>query len=47
VAESARGAGNQMVWDVVEGWLKAKGHVSPRQPNLPRLLGVQGNPGLA
>ena len=47
VAESARGAGNKMVWDVVEDWLKAKGRITPRQPNLPRLVGVQGNPGLA
>ncbi|MDH4053273.1 MAG: thiosulfohydrolase SoxB, partial [Rubrivivax sp.] len=47
VAESARSAGNKMVWDVVEGWLKAKGRITPRQPNLPRLVGVQGNAGLA
>ncbi|MBT9487149.1 MAG: thiosulfohydrolase SoxB [Rubrivivax sp.] len=47
VAEEASKAGNKMIWDVVEQWLKAQGRVTPRQPNLPRLIGVQGNPGLA
>ncbi|MBX3599533.1 MAG: thiosulfohydrolase SoxB [Rubrivivax sp.] len=47
VAEEARNAGNKMIWDVVEQWLKSKGRVTPRQPNLPRLVGVQGNPGVA
>ncbi|MBX3634268.1 MAG: thiosulfohydrolase SoxB [Rubrivivax sp.] len=47
VAEEARNAGNKMIWDVVEQWLKSKGRVTPRQPNLPRLIGVQGNPGVA
>jgi sulfur-oxidizing protein SoxB len=47
VAEEAAKAGNKMIWDVVEPWLKAKGRVTPRKPNLPRLIGVQGNPGLA
>jgi len=47
VAEEARSAGNKMIWDVVEQWLKSQGRVTPRQPNLPRLIGVQGNPGLA
>jgi S-sulfosulfanyl-L-cysteine sulfohydrolase len=45
VAEEARNAGNKMIWDVVEQWLKSKARVTPRQPNLPRLIGVQGNPG--
>jgi sulfur-oxidizing protein SoxB len=47
VAEEARSAGNKMIWDVVEQWLKARQRVTPRQPNVPRLIGVQGNPGLA
>jgi sulfur-oxidizing protein SoxB len=47
VAEEARSAGNKQVWDVVEQWLKAKGRVTPRRINTPRLIGVQGNPGLA
>jgi S-sulfosulfanyl-L-cysteine sulfohydrolase len=49
VAEEARNAGNKMIWDVVEQWLKAQpgGRVTPRQPNLPRLIGMDGNPGVA
>jgi sulfur-oxidizing protein SoxB len=41
VAEGAAQAGNKMVWDVVEQWLKARGgHVAPRQPNVPVLTGA-------
>lgn len=47
VAEEAARAGNPQVWDVIEPWLKAKGRVRPGTPNLPRLIGVEGNPGLA
>jgi sulfur-oxidizing protein SoxB len=49
VAEEARNAGNKMIWDVVEQWLEAQpgGRVTPRQPNLPRLIGMDGNPGVA
>ena len=47
VAEQARDAGHRMVWDLLESWLKAKGRVAPRQPNVPRLIGVDGNPGVA
>ena len=49
VAEAAAQAGNKPVWDLVESWLKARpgGRVAPRRLNTPRLVGVQGNPGLA
>ena len=47
VSEEAAKAGNKQVWEVIEPWLKAKGTVSTRKPNLPRLIGVDGNPGLA
>jgi sulfur-oxidizing protein SoxB len=49
VAEEARNAGNRMIWDVVEDWLKVqpRGRVTLRQPNVPRLVGMQGNPGVA
>ena len=49
VAEDAAKAGNKMVWDVVEEWLKARGgKVAPRQPNTPRLVGgALPNPGYA
>jgi sulfur-oxidizing protein SoxB len=49
VSEEARTAGNKPVWEVVETWLKSQpgGRVKPRSINTPRLLGVQGNPGVA
>ncbi len=46
VAEEARDAGNKMVWDVMEGWLKSKRSITPRKINQPRLIGVEGNLGL-
>ncbi len=48
VAEEARNAGNQQVWDVVETWLKARGgKISPRKLNMPKVEGVLPNPGYA
>jgi sulfur-oxidizing protein SoxB len=49
VAEEASKAGLKPVWEVVETWLRARpgGRVSPRAINTPRLLGVEGNPGIA
>lgn len=49
VAEEAKNApGVKPVWDVVETWLKSQGgRVAPRRINSPRLLGVDGNPGIA
>ena len=47
VSEEASKAGNKPVWDVVETWLKSQGgRVKPRRINTPRLVGVEGNPGL-
>jgi len=46
VAEASKNAGPP-VWDVVESYLKAKKVVKPVKPNTPRLVGVEGNPGLA
>ena len=49
VAEEAAKAGNKPVWELVETWLKAQsgGRIKARRINTPRLVGVQGNPGLA
>jgi sulfur-oxidizing protein SoxB len=49
VAEEARTLpGVKPVWDHVEVWLRAQGgRVKPRRPNIPRLIGMQGNPGMA
>ena len=47
VAEEASKAGNKLVWDVVESWLKTHSRVTPRKLNTPRLIGMDRNPGLA
>jgi sulfur-oxidizing protein SoxB len=47
VAEGAKGAGHRMIWDVVEDWLAAHPRVAPRKVEMPRLVGMEGNPGLA
>jgi S-sulfosulfanyl-L-cysteine sulfohydrolase len=47
VAEGTRNAGLDPVWDLVEGWLRAHKRIAPRRLNAPRLIGVQGNPGIA
>jgi sulfur-oxidizing protein SoxB len=46
-APVAEGAKGEPVWDLVERWLKDRKVVSARRPNLPRLVGMQGNPGFA
>ena len=42
-------AGNKPVWELLESWLKSQpgGRVKPRTINTPKLVGVEGNPGLA
>jgi sulfur-oxidizing protein SoxB len=48
VAEEAARAGHKPVWEVVETWLENQGgRVKARTINSPRLVGMQGNPGLA
>jgi len=46
-APVAEGASGEPVWEVVERWLKARRTVTPRTLNLPRLIGIQDNPGIA
>ena len=41
------GAIGEPVWEVVENYLKQVKTVKPRRPNLPRLIGMGGNQGLA
>ncbi len=41
------GAIGEPVWEVVEQYLKQVKTVKPRRPNLPRLIGMGGNQGLA
>ena len=45
-APVAEGAGGEPVWDVVAQWLRQQKTVTPRKLNTPRLIGMQGNPGL-
>lgn len=49
VAEEAKRVGGKPVWELVERWLKAQlgGHFGARRINTPKLIGVEGNPGLA
>ncbi|MCO5118364.1 MAG: thiosulfohydrolase SoxB [Burkholderiaceae bacterium] len=46
-APVAEGASGEPVWEVVEKWLRSHRRVGSRQLNLPTLLGVDGNPGMA
>ena len=46
-APMAEGVSGTPVWELVEKWLRSKRTVSPRHPNLPRLIGVEGNPGVS
>jgi sulfur-oxidizing protein SoxB len=46
-APVAEGATGEPVWDVVSKWLRDKKVVTPRQLNMPKLLGVANNPGIA
>ena len=46
-APVAEGATGEPVWDVVERYLRDRKTIAPRKPNLPRLIGMKGNAGLA
>ncbi len=46
-APVAEGASGEPVWDVVAPWLRSQKTVAPRTLNAPRLVGVDGNPGMA
>jgi sulfur-oxidizing protein SoxB len=47
VSEEARARGGEPIWDLVARWLKHQKTISPRKVNLPRLVGVAQDPGLA
>jgi sulfur-oxidizing protein SoxB len=46
-APVAEGASGEPVWDVVASYLRDKKVITPRKLNLPRLIGVEGNAGIA
>jgi len=47
VSEEARGSGGAPVWEVLSEYLKAKKSLPEPRLNLPRLAGVEGDPGIA
>ena len=47
VAETARDAGGEPIWDLVARNLRAKKTIRSPTLNLPTLKGVDGNPGMA
>ena len=47
VSEEARAAGTEPVWEVIGRYLRAQKTIAPRKLNLPKLVGVAGNPGIA
>ena len=45
-APVAEGANGEPVWDVVATWLRNNKVVQPRQLNTPKIIGMEGNPGM-
>jgi len=46
-APVAEGVQGEPIWEVVTRYLRDKKSIAPIEPNVPRLIGVEGNPGLA
>jgi len=46
-APVAEGASGEPIWDLLSGYLRAKKVIKPRKLNLPKLVGVGKNPGMA
>ncbi len=47
VSEEARNAGGEPIWDLMAKYLREKKTIKPLALNLPRLKGMDGNPGIA
>jgi sulfur-oxidizing protein SoxB len=45
-APVAEGVTGEPIWDVVETYLRDRRTISPAEPNRPKVVGVEGNPGL-
>ena len=45
-APVAEGAKGPPAWDVIAQYLRAKKTIAPRTLSLPKLVGVEGNPGI-
>jgi sulfur-oxidizing protein SoxB len=46
-APVAEGAQGEPIWDVVARYLRAHKTLAPPKPSVPKLVGVEGNPGIA
>jgi len=46
-ASVAEGVSGEPVWEVVARYLRARKTIKPLDPNVPRLTGIDGNPGIA
>ncbi|MBK8739841.1 MAG: thiosulfohydrolase SoxB [Betaproteobacteria bacterium] len=46
VSEEAKAAGGEPIWDLMAGYLRSEKVVRPKALNLPKLRGVEGNPGI-
>jgi len=46
-APVAEGASGEPVWDVVTSWLKSKKTIPPLNVNMPRIIGMESNPGMS
>ena len=46
VSPEARKAGGRPVWDVLADWLRDQREVTARPLNTPRIVGMEGNPGM-
>jgi sulfur-oxidizing protein SoxB len=47
VSEDVHRAGGEPIWELVERWLRARKTIPPLQPNQPRVVGVDRDPGMA
>jgi sulfur-oxidizing protein SoxB len=47
VSEEARVAGGEPIWELMARYLRGQKTIRPRALNVPKLVGVAGNPGLA
>ncbi|MEP6656110.1 MAG: thiosulfohydrolase SoxB [Betaproteobacteria bacterium] len=47
VSEESRNAGGDPIWKLMAGYLRDQKVITPRSLNLPRLEGMDGNPGMA
>ncbi len=46
-ASVGEGVTGEPIWEVVAHWLRDKKTVAPRRLNTPKLVGMEGNPGIA